>query len=319
MPLEIGRTRDGHLLWVANPFTGVVTYLTDIHRKRIGFHAHDSEEEPPAVDLAAIRAHCPFCPGNEELTTEEVLRHPEAPGSSWDIRAFYNLFPRIPTECTGGRNESYVLLETPDHFRADAIRPEDLVYTAMLTPEHFRRVIHAAAEITAISSANPSVNSVIVRKNQGRESGASQPHPHTQVIGSDRIFAPVARELEVLRADPTVFSDLVDLARREGFVEAEKNGTVLFFSPIGTFPRCYEVVDLDTDGRLDQIPSDRLASFADLLHAGLEILGDTPVDYEIHAEPGLPLHAHIHARHFPYSNIAGTLHLPMGLLRSRSA
>ncbi len=318
MPLEIGRTADGHLLWVANPFTGVVTYLTDIHRKRTGFHAGDSESVTPAADFAALRAHCPFCPGNEPLTTEELLRHPREPDSAWEIRAFYNLFPRIPSECTGGRNESYVLVETPDHFRADAAHPDQLVYSAMLSPEHFRRVVHAAADLTRISLTNPSVESVVVRKNQGRDSGASQPHPHTQVIGGNRLFAPLARERAVLARDPDIFRELVELAEREGFMIAEREGCYLYFSPIGTFPRCYEVVDLSTQGRLNEIAPERLEIFADLLHQGLAILGDTALDYEIHADVGLPLHAHIHARHFPYSDIAGTLNLPSGFLKSRN-
>ncbi len=319
MPLETGRTSDDHLLWVANPFTGVVTYLTDIHRKRTGFHRSNGEAPTPSVDLTTLRAHCPFCPGNEELTTQEFLRRPDDTGSSWLIRAFHNLFPRIPSECTGGKNESYVLVETPDHFRQDATSPDHLVYSAMLPPDHFREMIRAAAELSSVPFANPSVEAVVIRKNQGRESGASQPHPHTQVIGSNRPFAPVARELEVLRSDPGIFRQLVELADREGFTVDRRNGCSLYFSPIGMFPRSYEVVDLETDGRLDEIPRDRLDTFADLLRQGLAILGDTPIDYEIHADRGIPLHAHIHARHFPYSNIAGTLNLPMGLLRSRNA
>ncbi len=318
MSLEIGRTQDNHLLWVANPFTGVVTYLTDLHRKRTGFHPPSPEPERPAADLDAILEHCPFCPGNEKLATKEVLRHPTANGAPWQIRAFYNLFPRIPSECTGGKNESYVLVETPDHFRADATQPDHLVYTAMLSPEHFRAVLDAAIELSRITLANPSVESVVIRKNQGRESGASQPHPHTQVIGGDRLLPPIAREVEVLGRDPAIFRELVDLAKREDFLVAENDGCFLFFSPIGEFPRSYEVVDLDTYGRLDEIAPARLEIFTSLLRQGLAILGDTPLDYEIHADREVPLHAHIHSRHFPYSNIAGTLNLPAGLLRSRN-
>lgn len=319
MPIETGRTADGDLLWIANPFTGVVTYLTDIHRKRNGFVpapiAHPRAAAAAPFDCAALCATCAFCPGNEALTTEEVLRHPREGDAPWQIRAFYNLFPRIPAECTGGRNESYVLVETPAHFRDDATHPDGLVYTAMLSPERFRAVLRAAAEIADLSFANPTVRSVVVRKNQGRESGASQPHPHSQVIGADRVLPPLAREHEVLAGDPTVFRDLVDLARREGLVIAEHDGIVLFFSPIGAFPRSYELVDLAAQGRLGEIEPRRLDAFADLLLQGLAQLGDTPLDYEIHADRGLPLHAHINAREYPYSNIAGTLNLPSGLLR----
>lgn len=321
MPIEVGRTAAGDLLWIANPFTGVVTYLTDIHLKNNGFASVATRQPHPAAggaSLDALRAACAFCPGNEALTTEEVLRHPAGAGPDWEIRAFYNLFPRIPVECTGGRNESYVVVESPDHFRADAAHPDDLVYSAMLSADRFRAVVRATAEVARTSYANPAVTSVAVRKNQGRESGASQPHTHTQVIGSGQPLPPLRRELEVMRAEPAVFHQLVELAHLERFMIAERDGCYLYFSPVGAFPRCYEVVDLATECRLDEVEPARLDLFADLVHQGLSILGDSPLDYEIHAQRGVPLHAHIHSRHYPYSNIAGTLNLPTGLLRGRA-
>lgn len=315
MPIASGRSADGQLLWVENPFTGVVTYLTEIHRKRTGFHP-DGDTAPQADVLRQLTANCPFCPGNESLTTEQVLRQPADARQPWQLRAFYNLFPRIPEACTGGRNESYVLVETPDHFREDAHHVDHLVYTAMLPATQFRSIIAAAAELSAQAFANPAISSVVVRKNQGRDSGASQPHPHTQVIGSGRILPPIAREREVAAHDPEIFRSIVDLARKERLVVAEHDGCWLYFSPIGTFPRCYEIVDLRAQGHLHEIDRQRLDVFADLLLQCLVTLGDVPLDYEIHADPHLPLHAHVHSRHFPYSNIAGTLNLPTLLLQA---
>jgi len=172
-----------------------------------------------------------------------------------------------------------------------------------------------AVSLAQLSLANPSVAGVVIRKNQGRESGASQPHPHTQVIGTGRPFAPIAREKAVLEQDPTLWQQILEFAEREQLLIAEREGCYLYFSPFGTFPRSYEVVDTRSSCRLDEVDPTRLHIFSDLLYRALEILGDAPLDYEVHAEPGLPLHAHINARHYPYSNIAGTLNLPMQLLR----
>jgi galactose-1-phosphate uridylyltransferase len=188
----------------------------------------------------------------------------------------------------------------------------------MLAPAEFRSIVRAAAAISRIAFDNPSIASVVVRKNQGRDSGASQPHPHTQVIGADRIVPPIAREREIVARDPATFHAMVELADREGFTIAERDGCHLYFSPFGVFPRCYEVVDLGASGHLFEIDADRLDRFADMLLQALTLLGDLPLDYEIHADPYLPLHAHVHARHYPYSNIAGTLNLPTGILRQRS-
>jgi len=315
MPLNLGRTRSGDLLWVENPFTGVVTYVTDIHRKRSGFQQKtEPRPEYPTHDLDPYRRRCPFCPGNESMTTTEVLRRATNVGE-WSTRAFYNLFPRIPVECTGGRNESYVLVESPRHFRDAATHPDHLEFTAGLGRAHFRDIVRDAAALSAISFENPEVASVVVRKNQGRESGASQPHPHTQVIGGGREFSPIAAENRVVEGSPGLWEEILDLVESERLIIDQRDGCYLYFSPFGAFPRSYEVVDTKASGRLHQIPHDRLDGFADLLFAALDILGDDPMDYEIHADQGIPLHAHVHSRFFPYSNIAGTLNLPLQLLR----
>ena len=314
MPIEIGRAPNGDLLWVVNPFTGTVTYLTDIHRKRIGFRSPDIAPEETGIDRDALAA-CPFCPGNEDHTTPEISRFPVDKSQPWQIRTFTNLFPRIPTECTNEKNESYVVVETPNHFREDAQTADHLVYTASLPRPHMRNILRTTVDLCRRSLDNPSVKAVVIRKNQGKESGASQPHPHTQVIGSHRQFTPISHEIETLEGNPNLWREILDLARSEGFIVEERDNCFLYFSPFGTFPRSYDVVDLATECRIDQVPPARLDIFADLLHQGLEILGDTPLDYEIHAEMGIPLHAHVNSRSYPYSNIAGTLNLPSLLVR----
>ena len=49
---------------------------------------------------------------------------------------------------------------------------------------------------------NPAVQSVLIRKHQGQESGASPPHIHIQIIGADRIFPDIEQELRTTAANP---------------------------------------------------------------------------------------------------------------------
>ena len=205
MPIDY-RKDDSRLVWVRNPFTGTLTYLTNIHKKRSGFLHWASaagSEQPPDwraaetarfAELEAAKRDCPFCPGNEHLTTEELLRISPAEvtgavhtSSTWLIRAFPNLFPRIPECCTGGRNESYVVVEDPRHFADGAQHQAELLYSALLPVTQMQAVLQTTATIAGFAYTNPSVQSVIIRKNQGRESGASQPHLHNQVIGCDQV------------------------------------------------------------------------------------------------------------------------------------
>src|SRR5512143_159241 len=250
MPIEF-REEKGELVWVRNPFTGAVTYFTHIHKKRSGFarHAQTAAGSPALnravyetqlrAELEAAQRSCPFCPGNEDQTPKEVLRilarqvFEDRRGDSWLIRAVPNLIPRIPECCTGGRNESYVVIEDPRHFADGAQGHDDLLYTGMLPLEQFQTLLAADVEVARRAHANPTVHAVLIRKNQGRESGASQPHLHNQVIGSDIPFAVVARECEISAQTPRVWHEIVAFARDHGFLLEERDGCCAYLCPFG--------------------------------------------------------------------------------------
>ncbi len=334
MPIEF-RSDNGALVWVRNPFTGAVTYFTHVHKKRSGFarQAQDALLNPPAVDpieyatrlvaeLTEARRQCPFCPGNEQLSPDEVLRrHPveifhSGGKTDWVIRAVRNLIPRIPECCTGGQNESYVVIEDPRHFADQPRGHEDLLYSSLLPLEQFQALLAVDVEIARRSYSNRAVRHVLIRKNQGRESGASQPHVHNQVIGSDIVFPVAEFERAATAGNRQIWGEGVNFARDHGFVLAEQDGCVAYFCPYGTFPRSYEVVLTHDWVRLVDVPAERWRIFAAMLHQALQLLGPMPLDYEIHDGPGMPVHAHINARHFAYSNIGGTLNLPSVMLGS---
>lgn len=330
MPVELHK-ENGHLVWIRNPFTGTVTYFTDVHLKRSGYRpqlppaAVSAMLAPPAEpatheELAAVRHECPFCPGNERLTPPEILRvAPDgiegapATDSPWLVRAFNNLIPRLPDSCTGGRNESYVVVEDPRHFADGARHPNDLLHTGMLSAAQVHAILRATVEVVRRAAANPAVKAVLIRKNQGRESGASQPHVHSQVIGGDRVFQPIAQEAQQLAAEPGLWRDIVRVLDDEGYVMERRGACTLYFCPFGVFPRSYEIVCEEVWAPITEVGDDVLSDFAHLLHQALRLLEPLPLDYEIHDGPLIPLHAHVSARHFPYSNIGGTLNLPANL------
>lgn len=325
MPIEF-RKDNGALVWVRNPFNGTITYFTHVHKKRSGFvrQAQDAllAGNPPnraayaeqlRRELEAAQRSCPFCPGNEDRTPEEVIRIPGT-HTPWLIRAVPNLIPRIPECCTGGRNESYVVIEDPRHFADGARGHDDLLYTALLPLHQFEALLAADVEVARQSYANPAVQAVLIRKNQGHESGASQPHVHNQVIGSDLPFATVARETEVTAQEPELWREIIAFAREHGFLLEERDGCYAYFCPFGIFPRSYEIVCLDGWVRSIDLPVQQWKTFTFFLYKILQLLGPIPLDYEIHDGPGVPLHAHVNARHFAYSNIGGTLNLPSNLV-----
>jgi galactose-1-phosphate uridylyltransferase len=334
MSIEYGK-KNGVLRWVRNPFTGTVTYFNDIRRKPNSFRRLTTPQNtvstaPPALSPAELRAEmervmhaCPFCPGNEAMTREEILRvtygeiyeakdlptacQPDA----WAIRVVHNIIPRVPEECTGGKNESYVIMEDARHFLPGATDLTDLMWSGALSSVHYYRILRVAVEIVRRSLTNPAVKSALIRKHQGRESGASQPHVHLQVLGADRIFPDVEREMEVTARHPDIWHESVDLMRTFAFDLEAGDGIVSHWSPFGKFARQFEVISLQDWQPIHAIPEARLRLFAQYVHRLLRALGTAPYDMEIHHGEGIPLHLHLNARHYVYANIGGTLNSPV--------
>jgi UDPglucose--hexose-1-phosphate uridylyltransferase len=335
MPIEY-EMREGALVWIKNPITGVISYVVDVRGKSFAFTLGGRDEldpTPPTPDAKtlhnAIRA-CPFCPGNEHLAPPELARVTPAEfpewrgrhlleGASWVIRVFNNLFPRIPESLTGGRNESYIVVEDPRHFSEHPRSINDLMCTGALGEEHFHHLLLTDVRLMHRILQNPAVHSVVIRKNQGRESGASQPHPHQQVIGSPQPLPAIQAEVQAGRENPRLWGELIEIVERAGLVIEEGDGVVSYASPIGAFPRSYDVIMPELRAVLTELPLEELRRFSRAIFRLVRILGPLPLDFEIHQGAGLPLHAHINGRLYPYSNVAGTLNLPSQLVHNVAA
>jgi galactose-1-phosphate uridylyltransferase len=241
MSIEYG-IKNGVLRWIRNPFTGTVVYFNEIHRKPHSFRRLTNPQQltatPPAAlspealqaEMRRVQQACVFCPGNEAQTQHEIMRlsyrevYPSLasmpPGyqpDDWAMRVFHNIVPRIPEECTGGRNESYVMIEDARHFLPGATSLSDLMWSGMLPAHHYDQLLQLTAEVVRYAMDNPTVKSVLIRKHQGRESGASQPHIHCQVIGADRIFPDIEREMEVTAKHPDIWRESIEFMRTFGF------------------------------------------------------------------------------------------------------
>jgi UDPglucose--hexose-1-phosphate uridylyltransferase len=333
--------RDGALVWIKNPINGVISYVVDVRGKSFAFTLGGRSELDPgaptldAAEIAQARAACPFCPGNEAMAPAEIMRVTPAEfpqwkgdetadgagaGAEWVMRVFNNLFPRVPAELTGGRNESYIVVEDPRHF--STLKPRatgDLMCTGALGEEHFLRLIQTDVAVMRRAMENSAVRSIVIRKNQGRESGASQPHLHQQLIGAPSALPALVAEAEAEQRVPGMWDELLELVERLGLLIERREGVVSFASPIGAFPRSYEVIMPGFRGTLMELEAAELRLFARAICRILRVLGPLPLDYEIHQGEGLPLHAHINSRLYPYSDVAGTLNLPSVLVQNVAA
>ncbi|MCZ6876212.1 MAG: DUF4921 family protein [bacterium] len=334
MSIEYGQY-NGILRWIRNPFTGAVTYFNNIHRKPHSFRhltnpLHTAAPPPAGLSPSTLQAEmqrvtntCVFCPGNETMSSGEVYRATYgdlyAPAKipalcrpdMWAIRVVRNIIPRVPEECTGGKNESYVMIEDARHFLPGATGLNDLMWSGALPSDYYFHVLSSAAKLVCRSLSNPAVKSVLIRKHQGRESGASQPHIHTQVIGIDRIFPDIECEIDSTAQHPNIWHEIVDLMQDFSFNLEASDGIVSHWSPFGKFSRHFEIISLQDWQPIHQIPPARLRLFAQHMHRLLRALGTAPYDLEIHHGEGIPLHMHLNARRFVFANIGGTLNSPV--------
>lgn len=143
------------------------------------FRQRGNRKHIPDVDPS-----CPFCPGNESKTPDEIFRLPA--DGPWKLRGTPNKFPYFDVtgervrindglrrKVTGvGRHE--VIIESPHHNASFAhMDIPDLVdilkaYKARFNDAFMdRRIQH-----------------LIIFKNHGPESGTSIVHPHSQLLGS---------------------------------------------------------------------------------------------------------------------------------------
>jgi galactose-1-phosphate uridylyltransferase len=331
---------NGQVVWIRNPFTGIHTYFNNIHKKIIAFRdtppmyslSHPRPSESQAllspdlvVQMAHQEARCFFCPGHEDQTTaelfrvtsEEIFQPGEIPDGmqpdAWAIRAFPNLIPRIPEACTGDRNESYVIVEDARHFMINARSARDLQWSGALPVQQFVALLQVDVRLVHMAYANNTVHSVLIRKNQGAESGASQPHIHNQVIASNVLFPDIEAEMQVTAQEPHIWAECIEFFRQEGWIIHEGEALVTCWSPFGKFPHCFDVIDLAHWGPLTALSDEVIERFARALHQVLVLFGPSPLDYEIHQGAGIPLHVHVNSRRFTYSNIGGTLNLPIDL------
>jgi UDPglucose--hexose-1-phosphate uridylyltransferase len=152
----------------------------------------------PAQTVPSFVETCPFCPGNEGKTPVEVLRLPANTGEPWAVRVIPNKFAALSSEVQPTRSLQHlrrrvegfgfheVIIESPDHSRAMALQPEAQV----------ANILRVYKQRYNLLSMDRRVNHVTIFKNHGADAGASQPHPHSQVIALPVIPSQVRHRLQ---------------------------------------------------------------------------------------------------------------------------
>ena len=133
-------------------------------------------DEKPA--LPPLDPNCPFCPGNEQLTPEVILRYPQE--GDWQIRVVPNKFPALQgggelvvqdphgLSSMQGLGEHEVIIESRLH---------DLSF-GTLPAEARRNVVDVFQARVRSLRLLPHIKFISIFRNHGRGAGTSLMHPH---------------------------------------------------------------------------------------------------------------------------------------------
>ena len=129
---------------------------------------------------------CPFCEGNEALTPKEIfsLKSSDSRGASWKTRVVPNLYKAVQIELEqhskiegifesiAGVGAHEILIDSPCHdcdmSDFDLPNIEDWLRTLIIRSDD----LHKDARLVSLS----------IFKNFGLNAGATQDHPHTQIL-----------------------------------------------------------------------------------------------------------------------------------------
>ncbi|ADV46247.1 galactose-1-phosphate uridylyltransferase [Nitratifractor salsuginis] len=132
--------------------------------------------EPPEPAL------CPFCPGHEDLTPPEIYALRDSKG--WHTRVVPNRYKAVQIETPfeahregvnerwGGFGAHEIVINTPRHDATLATMSEEEIFDWLYT----------VRERVADLSRDQRLVQIDCFKNHGLAAGASQPHPHSQIL-----------------------------------------------------------------------------------------------------------------------------------------
>ncbi|MEI9892949.1 MAG: galactose-1-phosphate uridylyltransferase [Chthoniobacter sp.] len=236
----------------------------------------------PALVMAALPpydAACPFCAGNEALTGPETYRAVGEDGP-WTVRSCVNKYSVLSPEGEvgemGGFEQARVAVNGVGLHEVVIESPRHDLPMAMLPAAQVQRIVEAYVARFRAFYADPRVRHVIIFKNHGAEAGASQQHPHSQIVGipivPGQVVDRVAHAREFFAETGRCLAcTMIAEEQAEGSRVVAENASFIAFIPYAAlspyhlwiFPRahaaCFSEVPVETEGAL-----------AELLHTILE-------------------------------------------------
>jgi len=247
--------------------------------------------------LPPYQPSCPFCRGNEHLSSKEILRYP-AEGPDWRVRVITNKYPAlVPQGSTQQREEigfftkmngvgvHDVIVETPVHNR----------FIPLMEDQEVEELLTVYRERYNQLSREPRVKLITIFKNHGEAAGTSLIHPHSQLVATPIVSAELRQQFEVAIAHYNdtgrcLYQDIIDHELRVGErIVMDTEGFVVFHPFASRMPFETWIVPKRGQASFGSVPTKDLANLAQVLRITLLklylSLNDPDFNYAIHTAP----------------------------------
>jgi UDPglucose--hexose-1-phosphate uridylyltransferase len=162
---------------------------------------HPKKKSRTADEIPNWDSTCPFCPGNESETPDEVYRIPPSDDSSeWVVRVVPNRFAALTPEGDtirieegpfarkmGGFGIHEVIIDTPSHNTPPALMSYDNVEKVLIAYQQRYNAI----------KTNKDIRHITIFKNVGWAAGTSLVHPHSQLVATPIMTTYYHRKFDV--------------------------------------------------------------------------------------------------------------------------
>jgi len=236
----------------------------------------------PAYNMAWRKEHnpsstCPFCEGNESMTPTEIYAVRDNKSLSdepgWKCRVIPNLYKAVQIEVPyrsrqegiynawDGFGAHEIIIDTPDHLNCMVEWKNETFLIWLKTLQNRVKDLRQDERIAFIS----------IFKNHGPFAGATQTHPHTQLIG-----LPVVPRNEIDKynrmfshyhnTSRALLSDIIAQEEHDQVRIITQEGTFTAFCPYASaYPFEVMIAAKDPLGTLDKIDESHLEDLSRLL------------------------------------------------------
>ena len=148
---------------------------------------HDLISRAPHAIPEAHVADCPFCPGNEDMTTGESASYPDPATGLWRVRVFENRYPAVKPDGVAERFQDHPLALSVKGVGLHEVVVESALHNrllALMDDDEIFDVVRAYRDRHQALYEHDYVRQLIIFKNHGPSAGTSLEHPHSQIVAA---------------------------------------------------------------------------------------------------------------------------------------